>query len=43
MAITRPEGTFDMLPAEAHFWEHFRNTAFELFGRYGYEPIETPV
>ena len=43
MAITRPEGTKDMLNAEAAFWAHFRDKAYEVFGRYGYEPIETPI
>ena len=43
MAIKRPEGTKDLLPAEAQFWAHFRSTAFELFARYGYVPLETPV
>ena len=43
MTIKRPEGTKDLLPAEAQFWAHFRSTAFELFVRYGYVPLETPV
>lgn len=43
MAIKRPEGTKDLLPAEARFWAHFRDTAFELCARYGYAPIETPL
>ncbi len=43
MAINSPEGTRDLLPAEAKFWAHFRDTAFDIFSRYGYEPIETPL
>ena len=43
MAITRPEGTFDMLPAEARFWARYRDAAFQTFERYGYQAIETPV
>ncbi|MBQ9020501.1 MAG: histidine--tRNA ligase [Eggerthellaceae bacterium] len=43
MAIKRPEGTKDLLPAEAQFWSQFRQTAFDLFARYGYVPLETPV
>ena len=43
MAIQAPEGTFDLLPGEAAFWDHFRATAFDTFARYGYHPIETPL
>lgn len=43
MAIRSPEGTFDLLPQDAVFWDYFRNTAFSIFGRYGYQPIETPM
>ena len=43
MAIRSPEGTFDLLPQDAVFWDYFRNTAFSIFGRYGYHPIETPM
>lgn len=43
MAIKRPEGTKDLLPAEARFWDHFQHTAFDLFARYGYAVIETPI
>ena len=43
MAIQSPEGTRDLLPDEAKFWTHFKATAAEIFGRYGYLPIETPV
>jgi histidyl-tRNA synthetase len=38
-----PKGTADMLPATALVWEHLTRTAAELFGRYGYEPVYTPV
>ena len=43
MAIQSPEGTRDLLPDEAKFWAHFKATAAEIFGRYGYLPIETPL
>ena len=43
MAINSPEGTRDLLPDEAKFWAHFRDTAFDIFARYGYQPIETPL
>lgn len=43
MAINAPEGTRDLLPDEALFWERFKRTAADVFGRYGYVPIDTPV
>lgn len=42
-SIQSAEGTFDLLPDEAKFWQKFRDTAYEVFGRYGYVPIETPI
>jgi histidyl-tRNA synthetase len=38
-----PKGTADMLPDTARAWEHMTRTAAELFARYGYEPIYTPI
>ncbi|MEE0845741.1 MAG: histidine--tRNA ligase [Eggerthellaceae bacterium] len=43
MALRAPEGTRDLLPDEQRFWTHFKRTAAEVFGRYGYQPIETPL
>ena len=43
MAIQAPEGTKDLLPADARFWEEFKGIAADVFGRYGYTPIETPI
>ena len=43
MAIKAPEGTFDLLPDDVRFWEKFRATAFDVFGRCGYQPVETPL
>ena len=43
MAINAPEGTYDMLPDRKLFWEQFKRAAQEVFGTYGYLPIETPV
>ena len=42
MALQAPEGTKDLLPDEAAFWAHFKATAANVCGRYGYAPIETP-
>ncbi len=43
MAIQAPEGTRDLLPDEAAFWDRFCATATEVFGAYGYVPIYTPL
>lgn len=43
MAIQAPEGTKDLLPDEALFWTKFKACAADVFGRYGYVPIETPI
>ena len=41
--IQAPEGTRDLLPDEAAFWNDFKRKAQEVFGAYGYVPIETPI
>ncbi len=38
-----PKGTSDMLPTAARTWEHMLRAAQDLFSRYGYEPIYTPL
>jgi len=38
-----PKGTVDMLPDVARIWEHLLGVAQDLFARYGYEPVYTPV
>jgi histidyl-tRNA synthetase len=38
-----PKGTADMLPDTARMWEHLLIVAQDLFSRYGYEPVYTPV
>jgi histidyl-tRNA synthetase len=38
-----PKGTADMLPSTARAWEYLTGTAADLFSRYGYEPIYTPL
>ena len=43
MNARAPKGTADMLPRAARAWEHLQRTAQELFARYGYEPIYTPL
>ena len=43
MNARAPKGTSDMLPATGRAWEHLNRIAQELFSRYGYEPIYTPL
>lgn len=43
MNARAPKGTADMLFDVARAWEHLQRTAQELFARYGYEPIYTPL
>lgn len=43
MSITAPKGMRDMLPDEAAYWRNFQNIAFDIFGKYGYVPIEVPI
>ncbi|MBW6469488.1 MAG: histidine--tRNA ligase [Coriobacteriia bacterium] len=43
MNTRAPKGTTDMLPATARAWEYLVRTAQEMFARYGYEPVYTPL
>ena len=43
MNARAPKGTADMLFDVARAWEHLQRTAQELFARYGYEPVYTPL
>lgn len=43
MVLRAPEGTRDLLPDELRFWTRFKQTAATVFGRYGYQLIETPL
>jgi histidyl-tRNA synthetase len=43
MNARAPKGTIDMLPATARAWEYLTRTAQEMFARYGYEPVYTPL
>ena len=43
MNARAPKGTADMLPDVARAWEYLTRVAQELFARYGYEPIYTPL
>ena len=43
MEYRAPKGTADMLGETARAWEYLLRTAQDLFARYGYEPIYTPL
>lgn len=43
MNARAPKGTTDMLPGVARAWEYLLRVAQDLFARYGYEPIYTPL
>lgn len=43
MNVRAPKGTADMLPDVARAWEYLTRTAQDLFARYGFEPIYTPL
>ena len=43
MAIKLPEGTKDLLPVDAAFWNEFKACAQRVFGAYGYRYMETPI
>ncbi|WP_338765075.1 histidine--tRNA ligase [Massilia sp. METH4] len=41
--ITAVKGMPDILPADAHLWEIFENTAQSILQSYGYQNIRTPI
>ena len=41
--IKKPEGTYDVLPDEAKFWEIFCKKARGTFANFGYKEIITPI
>ena len=43
MALQEPEGTKDLPPEEAKFYNDFINTAYRIFSRYAYKAIELPM
>lgn len=43
MVIRAPEGTKDLLPDEDKYWIQFQEIARDIFGRYGYVSIDTPL
>jgi len=43
MKTTAPRGTFDIMPDEVMNWEWMEKTIRQVFSRYGYQEIRTPV
>src|SRR5665647_563339 len=43
MDARAPKGTTDLLPDVARAWEYMVRVAQDLFARYGYEPIYSPL
>ncbi len=44
MALKAPEGTFDLLPEQCAYWDHFRQAcASGVFSALRLQPIETPL
>ena len=43
MRYQRPKGTADILPGESAQWEAVEKLAREIFARYGYRGIRTPI
>lgn len=43
MAISAPEGTKDLLFEDEALWLRFQQCARDVFGTYGYTPIEVPL
>ncbi|SDC64610.1 MULTISPECIES: histidine--tRNA ligase [unclassified Candidatus Frackibacter] len=43
MGITGPRGTNDILPEESLKWQYVEETAQDIFKRYNYQEIRTPI
>ncbi len=43
MRFRRPRGTEDILPDESRLWQNLEETARDIFHRYGYSEIRTPI
>ena len=43
MRYQRPKGSADILPGESAQWEAVEKLAREIFARYGYREIRTPI
>lgn len=43
MPTKKPQGTEDLIASGERTYQQLMNLAYEVFGTYGYEPIETPL
>lgn len=43
MSYQRPKGTADILPGQSELWQYVEATAREVFRRYRYDEIRTPI
>lgn len=43
MKFNLPRGTKDILPDEIHIWQHVESIAHDIFERYQYKEIRTPI
>lgn len=43
MQVNRPLGTEDLIDRDARSWNEMQRMAFDMFRRYGYVPVETPM
>ena len=43
MKLQKPKGTQDILPAESAKWQYVEGFAREIFKRYNYAEVRTPI
>ncbi|MBI5779991.1 MAG: histidine--tRNA ligase [Planctomycetes bacterium] len=43
MKLRKPQGTEDILPEQMGLWKFVEDTVKDVFGRYGYSEIRTPI
>ena len=43
MQAQKAEGTTDLIGREMRAWQRMQRVAAEVFGPYGFEPVETPA
>ena len=43
MKYQRPKGTFDILPEDSAKWQYVEKKARELFKKYRYQEMRTPI
>lgn len=43
MTYQRPKGTADILPGDSELWQYVESTARDVFARYRYQEVRTPI